>query len=228
MDDNRVVLTLTYEERNFLMTLLAASRPTSHGIPTEKASDIGQIPPDDYERLWAAADDQLRSADLDQRPFTAAGLLIESRAPLARMRELGIVRTANAPAGDFAEWLVEKATGGRMAPKSQKGWDIITDQDERIQVKARFVSDPIQAGQRQLSAFRSFEFDSLVVVFLDDRTPVLRASCIPREVVEDGAVADDYVSAKRVIAADTLMDCGDDWTSRLQQVAEMHLSNYLD
>lgn len=227
MDDNGVALTLAYEERDFLMTLLAANRPTSHGIPAEKASDIDQISPDDYERLWAAADDKIRSADLDLSPFTAAGLLIESRAPLAKMRELGIVRTANAPAGDFAEWLVEKATGGEMAPKSQKGWDVMTDQGERIQVKARFVTDPIRAGQRQLSAFRSFEFDSLVVVFLDDRTPVSRASCIPREVVEHGAVADDYVSAKRVIASDALMEAGEDWTSRLQEVAGTHLSNYL-
>lgn len=219
---DEISLRLTQEERAFVMALLARL-----GGGDSKDSSASEFDPDEFERLRWAVDDKLRSADTGG-VFTAGGLLIESRAPLARMRELGLVRTANAPAGDFAEWLVQKATDGELAPNSQKGWDVATDAGERIQVKARFVSDPIKAGQRQLSAFRSFDFDSLVVVFLDDTRPVLRASHIARETVEAGAIADEYVRANRVIASDALMASGEDWTARLQEVAAAHLSNYLD
>lgn len=229
VDDGQLQVQMSYAEREFLMYLLASNRPESHGIPPEKAADPEQIfGAAEFERLWRSTDEQLRSADYDLRPFTAGGLLAESRVPLARMRELGIVRTANAPAGDFAEWLVAKATGGELAPNSQKGWDVITDDGERIQVKARFVTEPIKAGQRQLSPFRSFDFDSLLVVLLNDASPVRRGSSIPRETVEAGALANEYVNAKRVIASDALMDAGEDWTARLQNVATMHLSNFVD
>ncbi len=221
-------LELSPEERGFLMSLLADRRPKSHGVASGKGSDIDLIPDDEFERLWHATDDKLRNADLDLTPYTAGGLLLRSRQPLTRLRELGIVRSANAPAGDLAEWLVAKATDGELATQSQKGWDVKAHDGRRLQVKARFVSNPIKAGQRQLSTFRSFDFDELVVVLLDDVDPVSRASCIPRAVVEEQASPDEYVGGKRVLASDALLDSGEDWTDRLQQVAFMHLSNYVD
>ena len=228
MGSTSLNLELSEEERGFLMSLLADQRPTSHGIPPGKGSDIDLIPDDEFERLWNASYGKLRNADLDPTPYTAGGLLLQSRQPLGRLRELGIVRSANAPAGDVAEWLVAKATDGELAPKSQKSWDVKARDGRRLQVKARFVSDPIKAGQRQLSTFRSFDFDDLVVVLLNDVDPVGRASCIPRAAVEEQASPDEYVGGNRVVASDALLDSGEDWTNRLQQVALMHLSNYAD
>lgn len=129
-----------------------------------------------------------------------------------------MVRSSNAPTGDVAEWLVSEATGGELAPKAQKGWDVKTSDGKRLQVKARFVSDPPTAGQRQLSAFRSFDFDYLIVVLLDDHRPVWRATKLSRAVVEQQAHPDDYVGARRVIARDALLELGEDWTERLQEI----------
>jgi hypothetical protein len=58
---------------------------------------------------------------MDISSMTIAELLrlqAEARAELRRRR---VVRTANAPAGDFAELLVARATRGTLAEPSQKG-----------------------------------------------------------------------------------------------------------
>jgi hypothetical protein len=53
-------------------------------------------------------------------------LLALSRATLAELRKRGVVRTRNAPAGDYAEFLVQRATGGELASNAQKSWDVLT------------------------------------------------------------------------------------------------------
>src|SRR3954471_16334716 len=97
--------------------------------------------------------------------LTNAELLEYSARALAELRRRGIVRTGNAPAGDLAERLVADAMGGQLAPNSQKSWDVIAPPTwpgpwMRIQVKARVVSDLHNPGQRQVSAFRSWSFES--------------------------------------------------------------------
>jgi hypothetical protein len=79
---------------------------------------------------------------------------------------LGVIRTENAPVGDYTEYLVATALGGQLAPNSEKAWDVLGDDGEKLQVKARVVSDPAEPGQLQLSPFRSFGFDSAVIVLL--------------------------------------------------------------
>ena len=78
---------------------------------------------------------------------------------LAELRSRGIVRSANAPAGDYGELLVKRALGGELADKAEKSWDVKTLDGKRIQVKCRLVSNPKSLGQRQLSVFRTFDFD---------------------------------------------------------------------
>jgi len=46
--------------------------------------------------------------------MTAAQLLRQYANTLAALRERGVVRSANAPAGDYAEWLCAKALGGEI------------------------------------------------------------------------------------------------------------------
>ena len=41
-----------------------------------------------------------------------------------KLMERGVVRTLNAPQGDYAEALVAQAYGGSLAPKSKKSWDV--------------------------------------------------------------------------------------------------------
>lgn len=78
---------------------------------------------------------------------TVAQLLAGHARSLAGLRRRGVVRSANAPAGDYAEWLVAKALGGGLAESlSAKSWDVKLPSDERIQVKTRLVSVPPRPG----------------------------------------------------------------------------------
>lgn len=48
--------------------------------------------------------------------WTNAELFSQYAAILAELRSRKVLRTANAPAGDYAEWLCQHALGGKLAP----------------------------------------------------------------------------------------------------------------
>jgi hypothetical protein len=106
---------------------------------------------------------------------------------LAELRRRGVVRTNNAPAGDYAEWLVARALGGTLAEdNSAKSYDLMLPAGERLQVKARVVSEPPKSGQLQTSAFRSWDFELAALVLLRDTDyGVVRAALVPAEVVRE-------------------------------------------
>ncbi|HEY6549655.1 MAG TPA: hypothetical protein VIY71_00470 [Solirubrobacterales bacterium] len=130
-----------------------------------------------------------------------------------------MVRTANAPAGDYAEWLVARATDGQLEPNSRRSWDLVTKDGDRMQVKARVTSDITKRGERQLSSFRSWDFDAALIVLFDDQLKVRRAAWFTVTEIESAARADPYVNALRVIATDSFMKRGADWTERLRETA---------
>ena len=146
-------------------------------------------------------------------------LLALSRGILAELRRRGVIRSGNAPAGDYAELLVQRATEGELAPNSQKSWDVQTQGGDRLQVKARVVTDPAARGERQLSAFRSWDFDAAAIVLFDDEFRVWRAARVPVEVVKAEARFTEHVRGFRVMAVDALLDQGEDWTERLRAAA---------
>jgi hypothetical protein len=146
-------------------------------------------------------------------------LLALSRAILAELRRRGVIRTGNAPAGDYAELLVRVATGGELAPNSQRSWDVRTPAGERLQVKARVVTDPASAGERQLSVVRSWDFDAAVVVLFDDEFRVWRAAKVATDILRTHARFVEHVRGYRVIARDALLDAGEDWAERLRTAA---------
>jgi hypothetical protein len=57
---------------------------------------------------------------MDWDSLTNAELLELSGGALAELRARGVVRTANAPAGDLAERLVADAMGGELAPNARR------------------------------------------------------------------------------------------------------------
>lgn len=68
-------------------------------------------------------DRAVRSLTTDELAALATGELLSlSRAILAELRHRDVIRSGNAPAGDYAELLVRVATGGELAPASQKSW----------------------------------------------------------------------------------------------------------
>src|SRR5436305_36507 len=159
---------------------------------------------------------------MDWEHLTNAELLALSGGALAELRERGVVRTANAPAGDLAERLVADAMGGRLAPNSQKSWDVLvpaTVSDtpaRRVQVKARVVTDPANAGQRQVSAFRSWDCDSVMFVLFDRTYRVRAAALVPVLIVREHSTHVVFTASDRVFATDAMLALGEDWTERLQ------------
>lgn len=81
-----------------------------------------------------------------------------------------VSRTSNI-IGEYAEELVKKVTNGKLAPTSQKGYDIDAD-GVRIQVKAtRQDSLPLEGNT---SDFHNQEFDKLVGVVFDKKGRVVK------------------------------------------------------
>lgn len=153
--------------------------------------------------------------------LTTGELLALTRAILRELRERGVVRTGNAPAGDYAELLVQQATGGKLAANSERSWDVRTPDCNRLQVKARVVVDPTRRSERELSVFRSWDFDAAVAVLFDDDFRVWRAVRLPVEVVRDVGSWIEHVRGWRVMATDELLDRGEDWSERLRQAAAL-------
>ena len=100
------------------------------------------------------------------------------------LRERGIVRSANNPTGDLAEYLFCKAFGWRQAPNSERGFDAVGSDGVRYQIKGRRIHR--RNKSRQLSAIREIEgglFDVLAGVLFDDDFNVMKAALIPTTVV---------------------------------------------
>jgi hypothetical protein len=147
----------------------------------------------------------------DLSAFSEAQLFSMYRAILAELKNRGVIRTENAPVGDYAEHLVATALGGRLAASNaEKSWDVLGNDGEKLQVKARVVSEPAKPGQLQLSPFRSFGFDSAVIVLLSATDyAVVRASKVPRNVVETYAVHRQHVNGKVLFARPEIMGHAD-------------------
>lgn len=147
-------------------------------------------------------------------------LLDLSREVLAELRDRKVIRTGNAPAGDYAEWLVQHATGAMLEANSKRSWDLAMPDGERLQVKARVVVDPRNAGQRQLSPFRSWEFEAAVIVLFDDAFEVWKAALLPVSALEGRSRFAKHVNGNLIFATDELLAASEDWTARLVAVVE--------
>jgi hypothetical protein len=147
-------------------------------------------------------------------------LLALSRSILRELRRRGVTRTGNAPTGDYAELLVQQATGGELAANSQRSWDVRTPppDDARLQVKARIVTGSGR-GERQLSPFRTWDFEAALIVLFGDDYGVLRASEVSVDELRAVARWAQHVNGWLVFATDALLDRGEDWTERLRSAA---------
>jgi hypothetical protein len=142
---------------------------------------------------------------LNLSAFSESALFSFYRDILVELKSRGVIRTENAPAGDYAEYLVATALGGQLATNAEKSWDVRAN-GEKLQVKTRVVSDPARPDQLQLSVFRSFGFDFAVIVLLSaaDYT-VVRASKVPRRVVESSAPYRKHVNGNVLFARPEIM-----------------------
>lgn len=137
---------------------------------------------------------------------TPEELLATYAAVLAELRTREVVRTNNAPAGDYAEWLAAGALGGTLAPNAVKSYDLTLEDGALVQVKARVVGNPIQSAQRQISPFRSWDFDigALVQLSSVDYT-VVRATLVPTAEISSRATYRAHVNGHVAFMTDDLL-----------------------
>ncbi|WP_368175404.1 hypothetical protein [Aeromonas sp. R5-4] len=108
----------------------------------------------------------------------------------------GVVRTQNNPVGDYTEWLVAKALKLDLQANSKAGYDGISKDGVRIQIKGRRVTSTKRS--RQLSAIRNYknkDFDALAAVIYDEYFNIIEALLIPHEVVGEYASYRKHVNA---------------------------------
>jgi hypothetical protein len=148
---------------------------------------------------------------------SVASLLQLSRGILRELRFRGVIRSSNAPVGDFAEFLTAKATQGELAPSSKKSWDVLTAGQERLQVKARVLTP--ENTSRQLSPIRTWDFDQLVVVLFDDNFAIVRAAFIDPVLAKQASKWSKHVNGWILFARDELLVSGLDRTADFATLA---------
>lgn len=112
---------------------------------------------------------------------------------LAELRRREIIRTSNAPAGDYAEYLIARALGGTLQPNSNKSFDVEA-KGRQIQVKCRVVDATGRNPRQALSPFRTFAFDEAAVVLFNPDYTVAHAVMVPVAVVKRLSVHRPYVN----------------------------------
>lgn len=132
-----------------------------------------------------------------------------------------IVRTMNAPAGDYAEYLVAALMGGELADNSEKSWDLKTPEGMLLQVKCRVVDVTRKNHGRQLSPFRTWDFDQAVVVLFDETYGIHKCVAFPPDVLKEHGKYRPHVNGHVVQATDALMahPAGEDLTEALRGVS---------
>ena len=152
--------------------------------------------------------------------LTTAELLALNRQTLHELHRRGVIRTLNAPTGDWAELLVATAYDGTLAPNSEKSYDVLTPEGRRLQVKARIL-DPGRVGSHILSVIRTWEFDACVVVLLSSEDlSVLAASEIPTEPLREVATYRKHTNGWAVRPTPAVMALGEDVAEMLKAAAE--------
>jgi hypothetical protein len=149
---------------------------------------------------------------LDARELAAAtprSLLATFEAILAELRGRQVVRTNDAPAGQYAEWLSCEVLGGALAPNSEKSFDLFDGAGRKIQVKSRVLRNGSRS-ERQLSPFRSFGFDVALVLLFDTQYRVVHAVEFTTDQVQALSTHRTHVNGHVLIATDNALSEGVD------------------
>lgn len=183
-----------------------------HLNPGQQRMIVGNIlrrivPADEYETGAAAAQTAKQvSAPLRPEIITTAGvreLLILHSQIMDELRDREIVRTANAPLGDYAELLFATAFGWALESNSSNGHDATDTAGLRYQIKSRRVTP--RNPSRQLSAIRRLPdktFDFLAAVLFDETYRVTKAVVLPHAVVARRAKRVEHTNSWRFMLDD--------------------------
>lgn len=150
---------------------------------------------------------------------TTADLLAMHAAIMEELRGRKVLRSANNPTGDLAEYLFCAAFGWQQAANSVKGFDATDGDGIRYQIKGRRIHQ--RNKSRQLSAIRDLNgFDILAVVLFDDDYNIIRAALIPAAAVTERSAYIAHTNSHKFLARDSVWDLADviDVTERLRAV----------
>jgi len=158
-----------------------------------------------------------RMDNLDTK--SVAELLALHTAALEELRQREILRSANNPTGDLAEYYFCAAFGWAQENNSKKSFDAIDDVGVRYQIKGRRIHR--RNKSRQLSAIRDLQgFDILAAVLFDDDYRILRAALIPADVVTENSSYIKHTNSHKFLLRDAIwmFPSVEDVTSRLRRV----------
>ena len=123
-----------------------------------------------------------------------AGILVE-------LRERGVIRTNNAPLGDYAEHLAFHVYGGALAPNSEKAFDILDSDNRRVQIKACSWGSNSRSSTA-FSVFRSLDFTVATFLLVDaDTYRLLWARELTADQVRENASWSSHVNGWRIRVA---------------------------
>lgn len=147
---------------------------------------------------------------LDTSALPLRELLATSIAISTELRRRGYVRTGTSLAGELMEHVVAAAYDARLEAPVNAGWDAVTNDGTRIQVKTRFL----EPGARRPFTFKTLDFDIAVIVWINAASFTIDwAREIPR--VELEAIAAPHSAGFR-LSASRAMAHEADVTSRLR------------
>jgi len=140
---------------------------------------------------------------------------------LDELYDRNILRTANNPAADYAEYLVAKALSLTPAAKSTKGYDATDEHGNKYEIKARRLTH--RSHPTRFSAIRKLEenhFDYLVAVLFEENFLVHRARVLPKSYITKKAFWQDHVSGWILSIDEELWNTkvGEDITSKLREI----------
>jgi len=159
----------------------------------------------------------VNSAHDDLSGASVPELLARYAVILQELQDRRVVRTRNAPLGDYAEYLAVQVYGGTLATNSVKSYDLLAADGRRVQVKARTVAPDTRASA-VFSVFRSFDFDIAVLITFDSATYALRqAREVPAVVLKSAGRHSAHVNG-RLIKITAGLQLGVDVTPRFRTV----------
>ncbi|WP_338550522.1 hypothetical protein [Roseovarius phycicola] len=119
------------------------------------------------------------------------------------LRSRGVLRTANNPTGDLAEFLFCKTFGWHQESNSAKSFDATDAEGRRFQIKARRVH--WRNKSRQLSAIRDLDgFDFLAAMLFDERYRISKSALIPAGVIQEKATFIAHTNSHKFILSDAV------------------------
>lgn len=151
-----------------------------------------------------------------------ADLLLLHSDIMEELRRRGIVRSANNPTGDLAEYIFCKAFGWDREGNSKAGFDATCRRTKKkYQIKARRVTS--RNKSRQLSAIRELDgchFDFLAGIIFNERYEVAKAIIVPHSSIQGRCTYVKRTNSHKLLLHDDVwkLPGAKDVTTKLQAV----------